>query len=297
VGLRARGRNPLSCLLRGLRLALRHPLRLNRLEELWALVAHRDNAEAAGHPAPKVGGRLVVLGIVVLIALVAWWAFKGYWVLVLMVPLLVLATALMLQDGWSEERRYVLFLVFTGCLILVGIEFFYLKDHLDGDTQGWWRMNTLFKFYLQVWMMFGLAVGASLPGLWRALGQRARLPVAAAVWRILMVALLFSAFLYPLLGTPARVLDRFPGERPAWGTLDGMAFMTVGRYTWPDENHPIELWGDYEAIRWLQENVPGTPILAEAPVGYYREFGVRASSFTGLPTLVGMHESEQRWGW
>jgi uncharacterized membrane protein len=57
------------------------------------------------------------------------------------------------------------------------------------------------------------------------------------------------------------------------------------------------LWGDYQAIRWLQENVQGTPVLAEAPVGYYREFGVRASSFTGLPTLAGMHESEQRYGW
>jgi uncharacterized membrane protein len=99
------------------------------------------------------------------------------------------------------------------------------------------------------------------------------------------------------LGTPARVMDRFPGARPPIGTLDGMAFMTVGRYTWPDENHPIDLWGDYEAIRWLQANVPGTPVLAEAPIGYYREFGVRVSSFTGLPTLVGMHESEQRYGW
>ena len=30
---------------------------------------------------------------------------------------LALTTALMLQGGWSEERRYVLFMVFTGCLI------------------------------------------------------------------------------------------------------------------------------------------------------------------------------------
>ena len=40
-----------------------------------------------------------------------------------------------------------------------------------------------------------------------------------------------------------------------------------------------------------------SPRTAEAPLGYYREFGVRASSFTGLPTLVGMHANEQRWGW
>ena len=129
-----------------------------------------------------------------LVALVAWWAFKGYWVLVLMVPLLALAAALMVQPRWSDEQRYVLFLVFTGFLILVGIEFFYLKDHLDGDQQGWWRMNTLFKFYLQVWVMLGLVVGVSLPGLWRALGQLGqRRPVGVWAWRVVLSLLSFRA--------------------------------------------------------------------------------------------------------
>ena len=35
-------------------------------------------------------------------------------------------------------------------------------------------------------------------------------------------------------------------------------------------------------------------MLAEAPIGYYREGGLRVSSYTGLPTLLGMHEREQR---
>jgi YYY domain-containing protein len=300
LGLRTRARNPVSRLLRGVRLALHYPLRLNRLEELWVLVSRGSTADqpGGGQVPSRIGRRLVVLCIVALLTLVAWWAFKGYWVLVLMVPLLALATALVVQPRWSDEQRYVLLLVFTSFLILVGIEFFYLKDHLDGDQLGWWRMNTLFKFGLQVWVMLGLVVGVSLPGLWRALGQRGRRrPIGAWAWRVILALLTSSVVLYPLLGTPARVLDRFPGARPPIGTLDGMAFMKVGRYTWPDENHPIDLWGDYQAIRWLQENVRGTPILAEAPIGYYREFGVRASSFTGLPTLVGMHESEQRYGW
>jgi uncharacterized membrane protein len=76
-----------------------------------------------------------------------------------------------------------------------------------------------------------------------------------------------------------------------------MAFMTVGTYSWPAAENRIPLWGDYEAIRWLRENVWGTLVLAEAPIGYYREFGVRVASFTGLPTLVGMHQSEQRYDW
>jgi uncharacterized membrane protein len=75
-----------------------------------------------------------------------------------------------------------------------------------------------------------------------------------------------------------------------------MAFMTVGSYTWPDENNRIELKHDYEAIQWLQENLTGTPVIAEANLPYYREGGLRVSSMTGFPTLLGMHQSEQRYG-
>jgi len=35
-------------------------------------------------------------------------------------------------------------------------------------------------------------------------------------------------------------------------------------------------------------------VLAEAPVDYYREGGTRITSYTGLPTLVGAHQYEQR---
>lgn len=35
-------------------------------------------------------------------------------------------------------------------------------------------------------------------------------------------------------------------------------------------------------------------MIAEAPLGYYREGGLRISSYTGLPTIVGAHEREQR---
>jgi uncharacterized membrane protein len=144
-------------------------------------------------------------------------------------------------------------------------------------------------------VMLGVAAGASLPGLWEAAGRW------KAGWRWTWTGALgvlcFAAALFPVLGTPARVLERFPNAHPPIGTLDGMAFMTVGVYTWPNEDYPIPLHGDYEAIRWLRDNVQGTPVLAEAPIGYYREFGVRAASYTGLPTLLGMHEAEQRYDW
>ena len=78
------------------------------------------------------------------------------------------------------------------------------------------------------------------------------------------MALLAATLVYPVLGTSIRVNDRFPGPRPPIGTLDGMAYMSVGSYTWPDESNRIELQYDYDAIRWLLANVTGTPVVAEA---------------------------------
>jgi uncharacterized membrane protein len=71
--------------------------------------------------------------------------------------------------------------------------------------------------------------------------------------------------------------------------------MNVATYNWPDERNRIDMKYDLEAIHWLQDNVSGTPVVAEAAIGYYREGGLRVASYTGLPTLLGMHQSEQRY--
>jgi uncharacterized membrane protein len=113
-------------------------------------------------------------------------------------------------------------------------------------------------------------------------------------WQAVLVLLILAALVYPALGTPTRVRDRFDRSPPT-GTLDGMAYMTAGTLVWP-QNNPINLEYDYEAIRWLQDNVKGTPVLAEAKIGYYREGGMRVASYTGLPLpLGGLHQNEQRW--
>jgi uncharacterized membrane protein len=233
------------------------------------------------------------LGFVLIV--VAGLALLRYWVLVLLVPPLVLAALLLLYREASPEELFTYFLIFTGFLVLVGCELFYLKDFLQGGDHR--RMNTLFKFYIQVWVLFGLAAAVALPRLWASL-KRWRSDRLRYVWMGLFFALLFSACVYPLLGTPQRVADRFPGQRPPIGTLDGMAYMTVGSYAWPDDSNRIELKYDYEAIQWLLANVKGTPVIAEAALPYYREGGSRVASYTGLPSLLGaQHAGEQRYAW
>ena len=114
------------------------------------------------------------------------------------------------------------------------------------------------------------------------------------LWKAVYVIFVLAALLYPLQAIPARVSERFPGAQLPAGTLDGTAYMTDASYVWPDDNHRIELSYDREAIAWLWQQVRGTPVIAEASLGYYREGGMRVASYTGLPTIIGMHESEQR---
>ncbi len=210
------------------------------------------------------------------------------WALALLFPLLILAGILILSDDSQPERGFVHLLGFLGLGILLGCEVVYLRDFLQGGDYR--RMNTIFKFYIQAWVLLSVAGAAVLPRLWQHLRWR-------RLWQGAFLALFLAASIYTVFGTQARVRDRFPGARPPLGTLDGLAFMTVGRYTWPDESNPIELRYDYEAIQWFLANVEGTPVVAEAALPYYREGGLRVASYTGLPTLVGAHQNEQRYGW
>ena len=79
-------------------------------------------------------------------------------IIVLLLPLLLLAVVLGLAGERTPEHMFVWLLAFLGLLVSLGIEIFFLRDWLQGGSA--YRMNTLFKFGIQVWVFFGLAVGS-----------------------------------------------------------------------------------------------------------------------------------------
>jgi uncharacterized membrane protein len=77
-----------------------------------------------------------------------------------------------------------------------------------------------------------------------------------------------------------------------------MAFMPYVSYG-DRNNNIITLDHDYDALRWMQRNIAGSPVVAEAytdEVSYYRSVVNRVSMYTGLPGIIGWsgHQRQQR---
>ena len=206
--------------------------------------------------------------------------------------LLILAAASGLKHMWSggPDSRQVTFATLLVCAalgVVIGLDIFRVEGDID-------RMNSVFKLYLQVWVL--LALAAAYLG-WRILRSgvlaRAMPGPWSAAWGWALVLLVFAAAVYPVLGTQARLKTRFE-VLPL--TLDGTAYMRMTVYN--DANGPIDLSADYDALRWLQDNVDGSPVILEGLTPNYR-WGGRISVYTGLPTIVGWrwHQEQQRWGY
>jgi uncharacterized membrane protein len=152
---------------------------------------------------------------------------------------------------------------------------------LSGDIA---RMNTVFKLSLQAWVLLSVACAAA--AFRNAEAMPAWPPAARRVYRGAFVAFVAACLLYPLLATPARMADRFVATR---GTLDGGLFLEEAVYGF--HGHDLPLAPDGRAIRWLQDHVAGSPVIAEGNAEpFLYGWGNRFTNFTGLPGIVG-------WGW
>jgi uncharacterized membrane protein len=173
------------------------------------------------------------------------------------------------------------------------------------------RMNTVFKFYLHVWLLWGIA---SAYGAWyvfavlrphRALASRAHAAarqfalVQRYAFAAVVIVVLALALVFPYFGTRARIHNRFD---PAGGAgVNGMAYMDDAVYqehverTNKDVKHELKF--DRDAITWMRDNVKGTPTIIEGVTPIYR-WGSRYSIYTGLPDVTGWewHQIQQRQG-
>jgi uncharacterized membrane protein len=154
-------------------------------------------------------------------------------------------------------------------------------------------MNTVFKFYLQAWVLLSITSAVALGWLARQSLRDRLLRQIRPVWIALLVVFVLAAVAYPLLASKGKIGLRF-ADMPL--SLDGMQYMNAAQYS--DDGQDLNLPGDAQAIRWMQENVQGTPVVLEGRSPVYR-WGSRFSIYTGLPTVLGwdVHEGQQRTGY
>jgi YYY domain-containing protein len=176
-------------------------------------------------------------------------------------------------DNRDKAPLFVMLLLFTGFLLLMGLELFYIRD-----PHGIRRMNTMFKFYYQVWVFMAIASAFGLywvASRWRPMALVGKL--ARASWWVVCVVLIASSLLYPIAATIS-----FIHHETYEPTLNGLAF--------------LEKWepSEYEAIEWLNREVDGAPVIVEASKDEGFE-AFRISSRTGLPTILGSPGRERLW--
>ncbi|MGA9192197.1 MAG: DUF2298 domain-containing protein [Anaerolineales bacterium] len=227
-------------------------------------------------------GELFLAALVLFASAVGLAAAFGYPVALISFPLVLWAGLLFLRPGQSMEKRIVLALIASGAALTFVVEVVVLKGDIG-------RMNTVFKFYLQVWTLFSVASAAAFfwvltdLGWWKSIWRN--------LWQLGLAALVFGAALYPMTAAPAKIADRMAQDAPH--TLDGMAYMAYA--TRGELGTSFSTDEDYRAIQWMQANVSGSPVIVEANIPEYR-WGTRFTIYTGLPGVVGWnwHQRQQR---
>jgi uncharacterized membrane protein len=189
----------------------------------------------------------------------------------------------MFRSDQPDVKRLVFFMVGTAMVLTLFVELF----ALHGDIG---RMNTVFKFYYQAWTMLALSSAAAIVWLIPAISTAWNRNISA-VWQVALAFLFFGALLYPLTAARDKINDRMSETAPH--TLDGMAYMQSSYYS--DQDTTFDLSQDYDAIKWMQANVQGSPVIVEGNTVEYK-WGTRFTIYTGLPGVVGwnFHERQQR---
>lgn len=167
-----------------------------------------------------------------------------------------------------REAGFVLLLILAGMALVLFPEFLYLRD-LFG-----YRINTIFKFYYQTWLMWSLAAAYILA----TLADLLKKPIRGLVYTGLILSVVMGMF-YPILSLPSKT----NGFSRAEGlSLDGTSL-------YPQS--------DYQGVEFLRSLPPG--VIAEAVGGSYSTAHGRMATYTGYQTILGwdFHEVQWRGGW
>ena len=209
--------------------------------------------------------------------------------LILAIPLLLMGSlatycALSLAAGRRPMHWVILALALaaTGFFLLAGAELFHISDQFGN------RMNTVFKFYYQAWLLLGIAgavgmyyiLAVPLRHAW--VGDLALLLDGLKIaWVTVACGFLIISAYYPV----AAMI-----ERTGWGS-GGAAFgdNTLSGLDHLKQNSP----GEYAAIAWLRDDAARGRIVEAVGNDYDAHGGISAA--TGRATPLSWEGHERQW--
>ncbi len=165
----------------------------------------------------------------------------------------------------NKQDSFIGLMIFLGAILILFPEVFYLRDQFG------WRMNTIFKFYYQSWILFSISAAYAIS----QIGKIKKSLVKKVVTALSLISVV-SGLVYPFLA----VIERINGLTGRDFTLNGNEYLQISN---PDE---------FEAVRYL--NLVPFGVISEAVGGSYSNYG-RISKFTGLQTVLGWPGHELQW--
>jgi len=230
-------------------------------------------------------------------------------ILIIILPLIVMSIYLLVKEE-DPSIQFIYLLILLGALLSLFCELFYIQDSFGITSPQYIRFNTVFKIYVQHWIVWALAAGAAFYHLWIRGGvkealENAKEDVGCAKealddvkgvmedmkemkdmkdmadatkkgFAIISIILVLAALSYPVFATYSRS-GNFKGQP----TLDGAAYLEQ------------QYQNEYNAIMWL-DNLSGTPVVLQSPGQAYK-LNTHVTAFTGLPTVLGWAGHEKNW--
>ena len=152
-------------------------------------------------------------------------------------------------------------------------EFVYLRDFFGT------RMNTIFKFYYQVWILLGLSAAY----FWTRIQQTFSNGLKRLIHFPIMI-LVICSLIYPFWG----ILTRFEAVQQKTLSSGGLKQLTLNGAEFIERSRP----NDWAGIVWLQQAEFGV-VVEKVGASYTSDNSV--STFSGLPAILGPTNHESQW--
>jgi YYY domain-containing protein len=188
--------------------------------------------------------------------------------LILLVPLLILSILSFLKEQ-DKPGVFVIILIITGILLSLFCELFYIKDEMGIANPALIRSNTVFKLYLDTWIIWAVPAGYAIFQFRDSFSQK-------KMWGTFAIILILMVSIYPIFATIGKS-GMFRGEP----SLNGELYV--------QKEHPQ----DYAAFMWFR-NIRGQPVVLQASGETYT-WNTYITAFTGLPTVIGWGGHEINW--